>query len=55
MTLTNETPARLIFQSNGCQGSDDEVNYLEHVEVVITLQYPTRGHLEINLISPSGT
>ncbi|XP_050679377.1 neuroendocrine convertase 1-like isoform X2 [Leptidea sinapis] len=32
-----------------------DVNYLEHVELVVSLRYTRRGALEIYLISPQGT
>lgn len=41
--------------TDGCRGSSDGINYLEHVQVVISLQYQPRGNLHIILISPSGT
>ena len=52
--LTNNSPARLLFQCDSCLGTPNQVNYLEHVEVLVTISYPIRGHLEIDLISPSG-
>jgi subtilisin-like proprotein convertase family protein len=33
----------------------DKVNYLEHVQVHVTLSATKRGDVQINLISPSGT
>ncbi|XP_032514726.2 neuroendocrine convertase 1-like [Danaus plexippus] len=35
--------------------SDCEVNYLEHVELYVNIEYTRRGALEIHLISPQGT
>lgn len=34
--------------------SDCEVNYLEHVELYVNIEYTRRGALEIHLISPQG-
>ncbi|KAI9560352.1 hypothetical protein GHT06_014369 [Daphnia sinensis] len=45
----------VTFKSNGCAGTLNEVNFLEHVEVIVNIEYPVRGQLEIDLISPSGT
>lgn len=42
------------FDSDNCLGTANEVNYLEHVEVIVNIDYPVRGRLEIDLISPSG-
>lgn len=46
--------AGITFQSDGCKGTSNEVNYLEHVEVIVSLEYPVRGRLEIDLLSPKG-
>lgn len=39
---------------DGCQGEDDEVNYIEHIQLYVTLEYSYRGALSIHLASPSG-
>ncbi|OWF48429.1 Proprotein convertase subtilisin/kexin type 6 [Mizuhopecten yessoensis] len=41
--------------TDGCAAKANEVRYLEHVHVKITLNYKRRGDLSINLVSPSGT
>ena len=38
---------------SSCPGS--KINYLEHVQVRVNLNYTIRGDLEINLTSPQGT
>ncbi|XP_046655685.1 neuroendocrine convertase 1-like [Daphnia pulicaria] len=53
--FTNKEWGTVEFESDGCSGTLDEVNYLEHVEVIVSIEYPVRGQLEIDLISPSGT
>jgi subtilisin-like proprotein convertase family protein len=42
-------------ESNGCLGESTEVNYLEHVQAVISLTYLRRGDVIIYLTSPMGT
>ncbi|RWS00780.1 Neuroendocrine convertase 1-like protein, partial [Dinothrombium tinctorium] len=42
------------FDSNGCKGSLNEINSLEHVQVFLSISYFWRGDLEISLTSPSG-
>ncbi len=54
MLFTNKEWGTVEFESDGCSGTADEVNYLEHVEVIVSIEYPVRGQLEIDLISPSG-
>ncbi|XP_032794407.2 neuroendocrine convertase 1 isoform X1 [Daphnia magna] len=53
--FTNREWGAVTFESDGCAGTLNEVNYLEHVEVIVNIEYPVRGQLEIDLISPSGT
>ena len=43
------------FRSNGCHGTQHEINYLEHVQAVITLSSSKRGEIQIYLTSPQGT
>ena len=52
--FTNKEWGIVEFETDGCSGTSDEVNYLEHVEVIANIEYPIRGQLEIDLISPSG-
>ena len=54
MALNNTVEASVEFQSDGCVATSDEVNYMEHVEVLLTIEYPVRGNLEIDLFSPAG-
>lgn len=48
---------RLVIElfSTGCKGSKNEINYLEHVQAVISVQSNTRGTLVVTLRSPMGT
>lgn len=52
--FTNDQWGGVEFKSDNCKGTPNEVNYLEHVEVIVNIEYPVRGRLEIDLISPSG-
>nr|CAG4636015.1 EOG090X02T5 [Eubosmina coregoni] len=45
----------LTIDTRGCQGSETEVNYLEHVQAVISLNSSRRGDVEMFLTSPMGT
>lgn len=45
----------LKIDTKACHGSDTEVNYLEHVQAVITANSTRRGDLEMFLTSPMGT
>lgn len=45
----------LKITTNACKGSETEVNYLEHVQAVISVNSTRRGDLEMFLTSPMGT
>lgn len=45
----------LQIDTNACKGTDTEVNYLEHVQAVISANSTRRGDLELFLTSPMGT
>lgn len=45
----------VTMQTNACEGTENAVNYLEHVQARITLKFQPRGNIRITLISPSGT
>ncbi|XP_073971450.1 furin-like protease 2 isoform X2 [Rhodnius prolixus] len=52
-TYSSETK----FHTNvtGCEGTESEVRYLEHVQCKITLNFQPRGNLRLVLTSPQGT
>lgn len=43
------------MNTSACAGTDNAVNYLEHVQAKISLKFQPRGNLKITLISPSET
>lgn len=43
------------MSTTACAGTDNAVNYLEHVQARISLKFQPRGNLRITLISPSDT
>lgn len=45
----------ITMNTSACAGTDNAVNYLEHVQAKISLKFQPRGNLRITLISPSGT
>ncbi|NP_001135738.1 neuroendocrine convertase 2 precursor [Danio rerio] len=45
----------LSISTDACQGKDNFVRYLEHVQAVITVNASRRGDLNINMTSPMGT
>ncbi|XP_025104652.1 neuroendocrine convertase 2-like [Pomacea canaliculata] len=46
---------RFTIDSNGCAGTENEVNYLEHVQAYITLRASYRGCVTMYLTSPMNT
>uniref|UniRef100_S4RXA2 Neuroendocrine convertase 2 n=1 Tax=Petromyzon marinus TaxID=7757 RepID=S4RXA2_PETMA len=45
----------LTVDTDACEGRADHVRYLEHVQVVVTVNATRRGDLTLNLTSPMGT
>uniref|UniRef100_G3P326 Neuroendocrine convertase 2 n=1 Tax=Gasterosteus aculeatus aculeatus TaxID=481459 RepID=G3P326_GASAC len=45
----------LVINSEACQGKDNFVRYLEHVQAVVTVNASRRGDLNVNMTSPMGT
>ncbi|XP_072899632.1 PC3-like endoprotease variant B isoform X1 [Hemitrygon akajei] len=45
----------LSLKTNACQGKENAIDTLEHVEVTVTLSSICRGDLSIHLTSPNGT
>ena len=41
--------------TNACSNTNAEVNYIEQVEVVVTIKAEVRGSVEVHLVSPMGT
>ncbi|XP_076180239.1 neuroendocrine convertase 1 [Ptiloglossa arizonensis] len=47
---------RLRFEAgNECRSTGNEITFLEHVEIEVTLEYNLRGALQMHLTAPSGT
>ena len=53
--LTHKQSAVVTISTEGCAGNDTQVNYLEHVQAVVSLNATRRGDLELYLTSPMGT
>lgn len=51
---TNES-LKLTIDTKACLGTGSEVNYIEHVQAIITLNASRRGDLKLFLTSSSGT
>jgi len=48
-------PLKITMHSNGCTGTGAEIRYLEHVQILLSLDYTRRGDLVVYLTSPMGT
>ncbi|CAI9719185.1 6-like protease kpc-1 isoform X2 [Octopus vulgaris] len=53
--LINSVVRKSYLKVDGCQGTTNGVQYLEHVQAQISLTYSRRGDLKIMLTSPNGT
>lgn len=45
----------LTLTTDACEGKENFVRYLEHVQAVVTVNTTRRGDLNINMTSPMGT
>lgn len=45
----------LTIETDACKGTETEVNYIEHVQAVISLNSTRRGDVTLYLMSPMGT
>ncbi len=43
------------FEVKGCEGENNVVRFLEHIQLYVTIKYTRRGALKINITSPHGT
>lgn len=50
-----DQPLALEIPSDGCKGTPNEIRYLEHIQVVLTIEYSRRGDLVIFMVTPMGT
>lgn len=50
-----DEPWRFQFETTACKGTDNEVNFLERAQIVLTVKSSKRGDLQINGTSPMGT
>lgn len=54
--LKTDSPIQIDVKSTGCMGEkDNHIQYLEHVQLFVTIEYSRRGDLHINMTSPLGT
>ncbi|XP_076260552.1 neuroendocrine convertase 1-like [Rhynchophorus ferrugineus] len=54
-TISYKNPAKLFAVTTGCADTENQVIFLEHVELKTSINYTVRGALEIHLTSPAGT
>lgn len=53
--IPTEGQTIMELEVDGCDGAENEINYLEHVQAVISLNSTRRGDVTLYLISPVGT
>ncbi|KAI5611591.1 neuroendocrine convertase 2 precursor, partial [Silurus asotus] len=53
--IQSGTKLALSITTDACQGRENFVRYLEHVQAVVTVNASRRGDLTLNLTSPMGT
>lgn len=55
MKFGTEQPIELKIDTDACVGTENEVNYLEHVQVFVTLKASYRGNVVMFVTSPMNT
>jgi len=53
--LTSGQELEIVMTTDGCLGQLNEINFLEHVQVILDMEYTKRGDLSIDLQSASDT
>lgn len=53
--IRTDKPQTLTIETKACKGTNSEVNYIEHVQAIVTLNSTRRGDLILFLTSPMGT
>lgn len=53
--LQGSEPLVLTIDTDACKGTSSEVNFIEHVQAILTIKASRRGDLILHLTSPSGT
>lgn len=41
----------IALKTDGCKGQPNEIRYLEHAQLTLTMEYSKRGDLSINITS----
>ncbi|ESN95278.1 hypothetical protein HELRODRAFT_193616 [Helobdella robusta] len=52
--LMSKTSLEVAVWSDACETADNLVNYIEHVILVLDMNYTRRGNVQVHLKSPSG-
>jgi subtilisin-like proprotein convertase family protein len=52
--LSAARPLEIDFEVKGCEGENNVVRFLEHIQLYVTIRYTRRGALKINITSPHG-
>lgn len=42
------------FEVTGCEGENNVIRFLEHIQLYVAISYTSRGALNINITSPHG-
>jgi subtilisin-like proprotein convertase family protein len=53
-TISHGIRSEILFTTDGCEGKQEEIRFLEHVEVLTNIAFTVRGALEMHLTSPAG-
>ena len=54
-TITSMIDTAVTFSVDGCMGMQNQINFIEHIQLITDISHTRRGNLEIYLVSPMGT
>lgn len=44
---------KIYVKTKACASLPSEINFMEHVQLVVNVNYPKRGAIKIDLVSPA--
>ena len=53
-TLRSGQEIEIDLRTTGCQGQSNEINFIEHIQVELDMEYTKRGDIAVNLTSAMG-
>ncbi len=52
--FSSKNAGSVKFYTDACEGQNNQVKFLEHLQIIVDIDYTRRGNLAIHLTSPKG-